>query len=337
MSWWGKSWNPILGCTKCSPACDHCYAERLHTQRHKAKLAGAPMPLCYAEPFDKVRFLPERTWDPLRWRKTQRVFVGNMTDIFHPDVPDGWLDEIFEIMAHSPQHTFILCTKRPKRMEQYINDVINSGMTWREGLTGRPLPNVWLGTTIWDQPSADDRIPILLSTPAAKHYVSYEPALGPVDLGPGLDSSWRRCRTCGAEALALMDSPECGCADPNYAEPGEPVADWVSLPALDWVICGGETGPGARPMHPDWPRALRDQCQAAGVPFFFKQWGEWGPLEGSHAGAPTPVCYYDESIVGTIPGWQSGISSGGQAHMARVGTRRAGRVLDGRTWEEVPA
>jgi len=298
MIWWDKSWNPILGCTKCSPACDNCYAERTHTQRHRAKLAGVDMPLCYAKPFGEVSWFADRLEQPLHWRKPQRIFVGNMTDIFHPDVKQNWLNLIFHVMAHSPQHTFMLCTKRPDRMEQYINGVINSGMTWREGLTGRPLPNVWIGTTIWDQPSADERIPILLRTPAAKHYVSYEPALGPVD-----GRKYMRPRQQFFNAIADV------CA--NIL--GEPVPSVdAGEPGLDWVICGGENGPGARPMHPDWPRSLRDQCQAAGVPFFFKQWGEW-----AENGRPSDT--WDDELM-----------------MYRVGSRRAGRVLDGRTWEEVP-
>ena len=341
MIWWTKSWNPVIGCTKCSPACDNCYAEALHTQRHKAKLAGAAMPLCYAEPFDQVRFLPERTWDPMRWRKPQRVFVSNMGDLFHQDVQDAWLDEIFEIMERCPQHIFMLLTKRPERMAEYLKE-------WH------PLSRVWIGATIWDQASADRAVPILLSTPAAKRFVSVEPMLGPVDLGPALDSSWRRCRTCGAEALAIMDSPECGCAHPNYAEPGEPVADWVSLPALDWVICGGETGPRARPMHPDWPCKLRDDCEAAGVPFFFKQWGEWAykDVDFSAPYVPHLSCIDPQGrecalsrpkgdpwwiLAGNDPWKHMDTRPDGVVSMLRVGHRCAGRVLDGRTWEELPA
>jgi protein gp37 len=331
MIYWTMRCNPIVGCTKCSPACDHCYAERLHTQRHKALLAGKRMPECYSEPFDHVRFLPERLAQLQVGGEPQRFFACNMSDMFHSGVREEWQRAIFQAFAARPRHTFCVLTKRWRQMRDFITthkpDYVHAA--W-------PLPNVWLGATIWDQASADRAVPVLLDTPAAKRFVSVEPMLGPVDLGPGLDSSWRRCRTCGAEALALMDSPECDCADPNYAEPGEPVADWVSLHALDWVICGGETGAKARPMHPDWPRSLRDQCQDAGVPFFFKQWGEWAPGEedGKH----------DHIIITTsgadwdkLPMEELSREMIRAKSMLRVGHRRAGRVLDGQTWEEVPA
>lgn len=272
IEWADRVWNPVTGCTKCSPACDNCYAERM--SKRLAGRFGYPAD----EPF-RVTLHEDKLFEPRFWANPARIFVGSMTDLFHPDVPFAWLDQIFATMGQCKRHTFLLLTKRPERMQEYLLQ----GCEWR-------LPNVWLGTTIWDQASADRAVPILLSTPAAKRFVSVEPMLGPVELGPRFRKSlsWS-----------------------NYS----------ALDALNWVICGGETGPGARPMHPDWPRSLRDQCQAAGVPFFFKQWGEWsGILQRSLETRIVP------KADGSRSGWK----------MFRVGKKRAGRVLDGRTWEEVP-
>lgn len=374
MIWWTQSWNPITGCTPCSEACANCYAEALHTQRHKALLAGKKMPKCYSTPFDRVRFLPERQAAPLRWRTPQRVFVCNMGDLFHEYVPMAWVDEVFLRMALCRRHTFMLLTKRPERAQAYLEQphllehlVGCAQRRWGhdggvvaqielQGLT--VLPNVWLGTTIWNQASADRAVPILLSTPAARRFVSVEPMLGPVDLGRYFSKCYwceicgerqgygepllYRCASCGHEANSSEwgdgDFPVC----PNCGESDN--EDFVcrgcgngglkfdfpteSYPiGLDWVICGGETGKNARPMHPDWPRNLRDQCQAAEVPFFFKQWGEWAPweFEGTAGGINKTGGRYHYKV-----------DSFGKGAPRRFGARRAGRVLDGRTWEEVP-
>lgn len=330
MIYWTRAWNPVLGCTPCSRACDNCYAERLHNVRHRARLAGKSMPECYGRPFEEVRLLYYRLSRPLGWRKPQRVFVGDMGDLFHPDVRDAWLDLIFAVMALSPQHTFMLLTKRAERMAEYIAKGPNKLSSW-SAVTGSvevtptwPLPNVWLGTTIWDQASADRAVPILLSTPAAKRWVSVEPMLGPVNLAAYMTTS-------------AIHQDEIGLADRK----GEPVyfgkmlfdySPWMD--GLDWVICGGETGAHARPMHPAWPRALRDQCQAAGVPFWFKQWGEWEPRDHGRK-----LLDHVPQIRLTDTGENGGIlgaSGKNDCWMQRSGTRRAGRVLDGRTWEEVP-
>ena len=287
MKWWTKSWNPVVGCTKCSPACENCYAETRHTQRHKALLAGKKVAECYRKPFGQVQFLPERLENPLHWKTPQRIFVGNMGDLFHEVARSDWRDKIFDIMAQCPQHTFMLLTKRPLRMNLYVQEWLNF-----HGET--PLPNVWLGTTIWDQPSLERALPFLLRTPAALRFLSIEPMLGPVVIPPDM------------------------------------------LKLLGWLICGGETGPGARPMHPDWARSLRDQCQAAGVPFFFKQWGEWaeGEEDGKRdhmnitaSGANWDKLPVDDALLGEARDAMS---------MLRVGSSRAGRLLDGQEWSEVP-
>ena len=264
IEWTDKTWNPITGCTKVSPGCRRCYAERMATRlrgRH-----GYPAD----EPF-RVTLHPERLDDPLHWRKPRMCFVCSMSDLFHKDVPDQFIDKVFAVMALAPQHTFQVLTKRPERMHAYMtmartplgrsHEVIiqaNDRMLAGEGVwPGWPLPNVWLGTSVEDQERADERIPILLETPAAVRFISAEPLLGPIDL--------------------------------RHLQPVEPPTEIDSLAGthgvlrphrgqcegLDWVIVGGESGPGARPMHPDWPLSLRRQCEASGNAYFMKQRGAW--------------------------------------------------------------
>jgi protein gp37 len=202
----------------------------------------------------EVQFFPERLDEPLHWRKPSRVFVCSMGDLFHEDVEHEWRDQVFAVMAACPQHTFLVLTKRPKRANAYISMAMydeNCGYDgWYEALEAlgvpdaSPMENVWLGVTAEDQQRADLRIPVLLETPAARRFVSIEPCLSAIDLRPHLF--------------------------PKVVDDETMTRGFHSIPRLDHVICGGETGPGARPMHPDWARLVRDQCQAAGVPFFLK-------------------------------------------------------------------
>jgi len=239
IEWCDVSWNPVSGCTPVSPGCAHCYAQTM--ARRLAGRCGYPAD----EPF-RVTLHPERLSEPLHWRKPTRVFVASMSDLFHKEVPDEFIDRIMAVVAMMQEHTFIVLTKRPGRMLEYFTDPnrrLEIERWWCTGGTYRaryhydeipealwPLRNCWTGVTVEDQQRANERIPVLLRIPAAVRFVSVEPMLEAVDLSP-----------------------------------------W--LPSLDWVICGGETGPGARPMHRDWVRQLRGQCQAAAVPFFFKSWG----------------------------------------------------------------
>lgn len=296
IEWADITINPIVGCSKCSPGCDHCYAERF-----AARLAKNPATAKkYAGVVDKngkwTGKINEEGWgsfDTLP-HTPKRIFLGSMTDIFHENVPEVTIEEIFwNIKFMWRQHTFLLLTKRPRNAQKFIKDC--------------PLPqNAWLGVTVCNQAEADAKIPVLLDIPAAKRFVSVEPMLGPVQLSPFLVAKHRA--TDGALNLnAYMNS------HPSNS--------------LDWVICGGETGPGARPMHPIRVRSLRDQCQAAGVPFFFKGWGEWVTENQS-----------PEDIV--LPG-HSTISHGWKGRkyediVYRVGKSRSGRLLDGRTWDEIP-
>ena len=280
IEWTDYSWNPVSGCDKVSPGCDHCYAETIAT-----RVAGTK---AYPDGF-KVTLKPERLTDPLRKRswRGKRVFVNSMSDLFHKDVPDDYIAQVFAIMALAPEITFQILTKRHGRMRS----LLNSEAHWRRvGVGGvRVLPNVWLGVSVEDQQRADLRIPALLDTPAAVRWLSCEPLLGPVDLGAAFGTNYG--------------------GDPREDETG-----------VDWVVVGGESGPGARPMHPEWARTLRDQCQAAGVPFHFKQWGEWVPEDQSPEDAVIPGTYRFDEPTGTI----------------RLGKKTAGRELDGRTWDEWP-
>lgn len=278
IEWAEAVWNPVTGCTPVSEGCQNCYAKRM-AYRLRGR-CGYPED----EPF-KVTLHPERLDEPLRWKKPRKVFVCSMGDLFHEDIDDGFLCRVFDIMIVAKQHTFLILTKRPERMKDFIVRCVH----------GVPK-NIWLGVTAENQQRADERVPILLKIPAAVRFVSVEPMLGPVNIDGYLGFNGPRRMGDG-----LM----------YY---------WVA-PKIDWVICGGETGPGARPMHPDWVRNLRDQCQDAGTPFFFKQWGEYKPLpfsgrdDGLHTLQEYPGCKYD---------------------FVKVGKKAAGRMLDGRTWDEMP-
>ena len=244
IEWCTDTRNPVVGCSHCSPGCDHCYAER-----RAAILAKNPNPKIsakYAGVVDehgkwtgKLSALDLSCFANLP-KKPKRVFVGSMTDLFHINNSFSNLRILFAAMLAQPQHTFILLTKRHDRMWSFMDDHRNLA-----------APNICLNVTVCNQKEADEKIPVLLQTPAAKRGVSIEPTLGAVDLREWLWEPTGHFRN----------------------HDGKRQLELVRTRNLDWVICGGETGPGARPMHPDWARSLRDQCVAAGVPFFFKGWG----------------------------------------------------------------
>jgi len=221
IEWATETWNPITGCTPISEGCKNCYAKRM-AQRLAGRF-GYPAD----DPF-RVTLHPDKLDQPLRWKKPRRVFVCSMGDLFHEDVLEEWIDQVYEVIANTPQHTFQILTKRPERMARYIR------------IMSAALPNVWLGVTAENQEQADKRIPVLLQIPAAVRFVSVEPMLEAVVIGDLL-----------GDAYSSMHG--------GFA------------PGIDWVICGAETGSGARPMELDWARDLRDQCVSAEVPFFFKR------------------------------------------------------------------
>lgn len=287
IAWTDRVWNPSVGCTRVSAGCDHCYAFALHDRRHVAWKRGRwpAAPAQYHEPFSRVQLLPDRLMEPLRWKKPCRIFVNSMSDLFHKDVPDEWLDRIFAVMALTPHLTFQVLTKRPERMREYLsnqgrasavefyrNRTDNRAERLNTVLNCWPLRNVWLGVSAEDQERADERIPDLLATPAAVRWVSYEPALGPLDLRLSSTHVLLPSRMTDHAAAALREKLR-----DLYTGPAKAHAileAGANVVGLDWVICGGESGPGARAFDLAWARSLRDQCAAAGVAFFMKQLGE---------------------------------------------------------------
>lgn len=305
IEWTDATWNPILGCSRVSEGCRHCYAEAI-----AARFGGGEKTI-YSGLTTIVNGHPQWTGkivetkqllQPLSWRKPRRVFVNSMSDLFHENVTDEQRDRIFAVMLAAPRHTFQVLTKRPAAMLAYFSED-NPRYTARKivdaayamGIARHtfdcdiyfPLMNVWLGVSVENQAAADERIPLLLKTPAAVRFISAEPLLGPISF------------------------EGCWVEHPNLAMH----LNW--LEAIDWVICGGESGPHARSMNPEYARSLRDQCVAAGVPFFFKQWGEWAPTDdpaiARARGVPLSSC------------------------MSHVGKKAAGATLDGREWREFPA
>jgi len=307
IEWADEVWNPVTGCSKVSEGCRHCYAERV-----AGRFWGE-------RKFTDVRVHPERLEDPLHWRKPRRVFVNSMSDLFHHDVPFHFVYRVWRTAALANQHTFMILTKRPDRMLEFSH-----WMAGGDDISVAEWPqNVWLGVSVETQKEADKRVPLLLETPAAVRFVSCEPLLGPVRLG---------------EWLPSYDPTQ------HYARPEHEGK-------LDWVIAGGESGPGARPCHPDWARGLRDACLASNVPFFFKQWGEWLPIsemgeeEQDHLYEPALERYPDSTRECKVPCRAIGFDGGEHWHLTngfpsfltfQVGKKRAGRDLNGRTWEEFP-
>ena len=353
IEWTDATWNPTAGCDYVSPGCKNCYAAKLAgrlARMGQAKYAGTTRRVTAGgrglDVWNGVlNTSPETLEKPLRWKTGRRIFVNSMSDLFHAEVPFEFIDRVFAVMALTPQHTYQVLTKRPERMRDYILGVGQSSRDpasavrgaalaeWVRGALGgsavqrlieasdagwwewRHMPNVWLGTSVEDQKRADERIPHLLRTPAAIRFLSCEPLLGPVSLHAWM-GHW-----IGTD---FVDAP------PTRVG-GREIQNRIRVPKLHWIIVGGESGPGARPMHPDWARSLRDQCQAAGVPFHFKQAGEWAWSS-------------DELNFSEGEEWARSLGCAGeqiQQHVsghtaARVGKKRAGRLLDGRTWDEMP-
>jgi protein gp37 len=265
------TWNPVTGCSPVSAGCAHCWAK------------GMAHRMWGTRPFSDVQCHEDRLTIPLHWRKPRRIGVSFMGDLFHEAVPDAFLDRVFAVMALASQHTFMVLSKRPERMREYFSqwqrsdrptplagDGEKQGSGWRW-----PLPNVWLGVSVEDQPTADARIPLLLQTPAAVRFVSLEPLLGPVDL-----------TRVTYDSVCVIDGLR---GEAGWPTPHEPCNH------LDWLIVGAETGPGARPCKAEWVQSIIDQARAAGVPIFLKdnlkwperiqEWPEVG-LEGNRRGHP---------------------------------------------------
>ena len=275
IEWTDATWNPITGCSVHSPGCTNCYAMKLAGTRMKHHWSRKGLTVdTKAGPVwtGEVRFNEEWLTQPLRWKRPRMIFVCAHADLFHEKVPDEWIDRIFAVMALCPQHTFQVLTKRADRMRVYIQGLrdgtrrlyLNEHEFVRAPYEGGVPKNIWLGVSVEDQKRANERIPDLLATPAAVRWLSCEPLLGPLNL---ISISTMQFR--GAELLNTLTGQPYGLFGDECR---------YSVAGLNWIVAGGESGPGARPMHPDWARSLRDQCAAAGVPFLFKQWGEWLPI-----------------------------------------------------------
>lgn len=358
IEWTDSTWSPITGCTLVSDGCRNCYAAQLAATRLKNHPSRKGLARLNADGVAKftgeVRFNEQWLDQPLRWKRPRMIFTVAHGDLFHESVPDEWIDRVFAVMALAPQHTFQVLTKRPDRMRDYIGmragdyeivlpdhavSVANSPCAAHVEDVSWPLPNVWALTSVEDQETADKRIPDLIATPAAVRGISAEPLLGPIDL-----SEWLGCDECrdGPFGPGVIEDPI------SSANGGRPWQTCLSChdKRLSWAIVGGESGKHARPMHPDWTRSLRDQCVEAGVAFHFKQHGAWlpwepdspplwrsqnGQLEDRHALFPSD---FDHA-----PDWDDGLGylpENGHVAFQRVGKKAAGRMLDGRTWDEFP-
>lgn len=321
IEWTDATWNIITGCSVVSPGCTNCYAmklagTRLRNHQSRAGLTNDSRggPVWNGE----VRFNEQWLTQPLLWAKPRHIFVCAHGDLFHESVPFEWIAKVFAVMACTTRHTYQVLTKRPERMLKWFNSLrddtlgyqyqnyirfhdsigfwptsVRPAAVWPQWTPNHgnrggydccgplwPLENVWIGTSAEDQQRADERIPLLLRTPAVKRWISAEPLLGPVTIS--------------------------------------------SIEKLDWVVVGGESGPNARPMHPAWVRSLRDQSLKANVPFFFKQWGGWGP----------------EAIPPVSDSYRWPVEPGepfGGVWSYRVGKKSAGRMLDELQWDGKPA
>lgn len=307
IEWTDATWNIVTGCTKVSPGCAHCYAKR-----NWPRLAANPKTRYYGRAFTDVATHEELLNQPMAWKKPRKIFPCATSDLFHPEVSDHFLDRAFAVMCVARHHTYQVLTKRVERMRDYllspgralaiqrqvfdiykthpdIRASIECGQT--PGMFNargtRPadakvyLPHVWIGTSVENQDTANERIPLLLEIPAAVRWLSVEPLLGPISF------SWAKWHQY------------------TFGDEKQPLDEFDGIHGIHWVVVGGESGSKGRPMDPDWARALRDQCQRAGITFMFKQWGEWSPNEDAKT-------------------------------LARTGKKASGRLLDAQLHDNFP-
>lgn len=354
IEWTDATWTPVKGCTRVSEGCRNCYAEIMTARFSKPGMWGEGLATIVDTPngkdhrwTGKIKLDEAVLLKPLSWRKPKKIFVCSTSDLFQAGVPDDFIDKVFAVMALCPQHTFQVLTKRPGRMRVYFADGpaariggkaadLNDGK-WRP--IRLPLPNVWLGTSTENQAAWDERVPHLLATPAAVRWISAEPLIGPIDpskieMPPALlPLSCTRDDVWAVEPLTGRIAPIIRSGASSWALDG----GGQRIAKVDWIVAGGESGPGARPMHPDWARWLRDQCAAAGVPFLFKQWGDWQP-HTPRAGGDLGGDVRSGRVVTVNPSGRSIFEQseltgrGGEPgcrYMERVGKAMAGRLLDG--------
>lgn len=359
IEWTEATWNPLRGCSRVSEGCRNCYAERTAARFDKPGMPYEGLIHRATKGWNgKVRFVPEVLDQPLRWKRPRKIFVNSMSDLFHENVPFEQIAAIFGVMSAARHHTFQVLTKRPERalaffawLEQqtepkarWVESVAEAEQACGQAAGTRaahthpvqcvaidhfaeaqgvrtdgfylqwPLPNVWLGVSVENQATADERIPQLLQMPAAVRWLSCEPLLGPINFR-WVPYAWQATGRTYREYLEAKGS----------------VNQHEALRKIDWVVVGGESGPNARAMHPEWARTLRDQCAAAKVPYLFKQWGEWLPVD-------TPSdeeCFADDGSERQFGGRLT-IGRCGTQPVARVGKKRAGRLLDGALHDAYP-
>lgn len=303
IEWTDCTFNPWIGCAKVSPGCQHCYAETLMNTR-MGRVEWGPNGT-------RVRTSASYWKQPLRWNEEamrngerKRVFCGSLCDVFEDrEDLEPWRIDLMKLIEKTPYLDWLLLTKRPENVKRMIEKAQEQSGAGVYADVWIMRTGVWIGTSVENQEQADKRIPHLLSIPACVRFLSMEPLLGPVDLGFGevMPGRWQ----------------------------------WMDHGSLHWVIVGGESGHNARPMHPEWVRSIKRQCQAAGVPFFFKQWGEWGLADY----LDVPSVWVDEDtgaiVVRTLPRVEPPPFRSA-AVMKRIGKHAAGRLLDGREWNEFP-
>jgi protein gp37 len=364
IEWCHHTWNPVRGCTKVSEGCAHCYAETL-SKRNPATLGE------WGNGGTRIVAVPSSWNKPVRWNAEAqaagtraRVFCASLADVFedwqgelrfpadiavdgfvrarwdgrqlirefegsaeHQGLPLATMDNLrteqFALIEATPHLDWLLLTKRPQNVMRMVP------AHWQKQFPN----NVWMGTTVENQARADERIPELLQIPAKVRFLSCEPLLGEFSL-------YNATKVCWTIPMKYMSWKEAPASQVKWAMQSLLPAGYK--PKIHWLICGGESGPEARPMHPDWARTLRDQCQAAGVPFFFKQWGDWFPVSQHPEGFVDTYCRSKLTVVhknGSTHGHlEEGAFLEGTHAMStyRVGKKAAGRLLDGREWNEFP-
>lgn len=361
IEWTDHTFNPWIGCTKVSPGCDHCYAETLATAR---------LGVAWGVGAERRRTAPgnwskPRSWDrkAAKEGRRARVFCSSLADVFDKAAPDGARADLAALILATPNLDWLLLTKRIGNADAMLKAMFPDGTP----------DHVWLGATIVNQEEADRDIPKLLATDAAVRFLSMEPLLGPVNVeawlapekvcqgcddGEGYGNRCSRADVPRDEQCPWNRAVQIVTAHGPFSDDGMPNAITSEVRTVDWVIVGGESGGGARPMHPAWARSLRDQCAAAGVPFLFKQWGEWLPIFEQPWNAIAAKCCPDpadqspfDHVVWDGDRWEAMNGcwddsdswyvapnySEPEQELARVGKKRAGRLLDGVQHDGMPA
>lgn len=333
IEWTDATWNPVYGCTPVSDGCRNCYAAGISYRfaARKGPYEGlADWKQGRAVFNGTIRLRPDKLTEPLRWRKPRRIFVNSMSDLFHEDVPDKFIAKVFGVMHATPRHTYQILTKRPERMAKWLAEWDGSciGVEALDVIPPRffhhdlkrvvpgfpwPLPNVWVGTSVENQKAADERIPHLLNCPAAVRFLSCEPLLESLDL-------WWAAKPEPKSASSVT------CRDVGN----------ILRRGIHWVICGGESGPNARPLDPLSVYRLRDDCRGLGIPFFFKQWGEWAPMYETSPLAIALDNNFSATSTVRFHDFEGADHGAKPIRVYRMGKRSTGRSLGGFEWNDMP-